>query len=66
MAGQRVPITDNFGDLGSRKIEVCLCEECERLRCAGDAEFMRWLADHLRTLAPGDAFVITGASKPKP
>jgi hypothetical protein len=50
--GELVSITDNFGDLGNRKIDVCLCKECERLRRANEPEFMRWLADHLRTVSP--------------
>jgi hypothetical protein len=50
--GQLVSFTDNVGDLGNRKIDVCLCEECEGLRRASDPEFKRWLLDHLRTLLP--------------
>jgi hypothetical protein len=50
-SGNLFSITDNFGDLGNQKIDLCLCGDCERLRRAKDPEFMRWLADHLRTLS---------------
>ena len=50
--GELVSFTDNFGDLGNRKIDLCLCKDCERLRRANDPEFKRWLVEYLRTLAP--------------
>ncbi len=33
------PITDNFGDLGNQKNDLCLCEECKGLFHASDPEF---------------------------
>jgi hypothetical protein len=44
--------TDNFGELGNRKIELSLCGQCEALYGIRDPAFMHWLADYLRTLRP--------------
>ena len=48
--GELVSFTENFGALGNRKIDVCLCDECERLRLARDPEFMAWLSVNLTRL----------------
>lgn len=40
-AGKLFSISDAFGDLGFRKINLCLCEVCEGLLRAKDQDFMR-------------------------
>jgi hypothetical protein len=48
--GELVSFTNNFGELGNRKIDVCLCQACDRMRRAGDPEFMAWLVDNVERL----------------
>jgi uncharacterized protein YlaI len=48
--GELVSFTDSFGELRNRKINICLCKECEGLRLARDPEFMAWLVGNLSRL----------------